>query len=105
MALAAERDAVAREYATDFQTTFDAGAPALRRAFAPGLPWSDAVVEAYLTPLAARPDPHIARQLGPEGAVRGQRPARGVVGARGAPTPTRQAAITPLELRPRDHRH
>src|SRR5213595_4304414 len=31
MALAAERDAVAREYATDFQTTFDAGAPALRR--------------------------------------------------------------------------
>src|SRR5439155_1585441 len=43
MALAAERDAIAREYATDFQTTFDAGAPVLRRGLAAGLSWNDAV--------------------------------------------------------------
>ncbi len=102
MALAAERDAVAREYATDFQTTFDAGAPALRRAFAVGLPWSDAVVETYLTLLAAWPDTHIARKLGPEEAVRLQRRARGVIDAGGVRTPTGQAAIAALDRELRD---
>ncbi|OLC02854.1 MAG: hypothetical protein AUH78_06500 [Gemmatimonadetes bacterium 13_1_40CM_4_69_8] len=105
MALAAERDAVAREYATDFQTTFDAGAPALRRAFAAGLPWSDAVVEAYLTLLAAWPDTHIARKLGPEEAVRVQRRARGVIDAGGVRTPTGQAAIAALDRELRDERN
>src|SRR5256886_6053383 len=41
MALAAERDAIAREYVTDFQTTFDAGAPVLRRGL--GAPASNVV--------------------------------------------------------------
>jgi len=105
MALAAERDAVAREYATDFQTTFDAGAPALRRAFAAGLPWSDAVVEAYLTLLAAWPDTHIARKLGPEEAVRVQRRARAVIDAGGVRTPPGRAAIATLDCELRDQRN
>src|SRR2546425_3959809 len=100
-----ERDAVAREYAPDFQTTFDAGAPALRRAFAAGLPRSDAVVEAYLTLLAAWPDTHIARKLGPEEAVRVQRRARGVIDAGGVRTPTGQAAIAALDRELRDERN
>ena len=105
MALAAERDGVAREYATDFQTTFDAGAPALRRALAAGLPWSDAVVEAYLTLLAAGPDSHIARKLGPEEAIRLQRRAGGVVDAGGVRTPTGRAAIAALDRELRNERN
>lgn len=65
MALAAKRDAVAREYATDFALTFETGVPALRAARAAGLSWSDAAVETYLVLLAAVPDTHIARKLGP----------------------------------------
>ncbi|HEY7637897.1 MAG TPA: triphosphoribosyl-dephospho-CoA synthase [Gemmatimonadales bacterium] len=64
MALAAERDAVAREYTTDFALTFETGVPALREARATGLSWSDAAVETYLVLLAAVPDTHIARKLG-----------------------------------------
>jgi triphosphoribosyl-dephospho-CoA synthase len=64
MALAAERDAVAREYVTDFALTFETGVPALRAARAAGLSWSDAAVDTYLVLLAAMPDTHIARKLG-----------------------------------------
>jgi len=64
MELAAERDSVAREYATGFATTFEIGAPALRAARSSGLGWSDATVETYLGILAALPDTHIARKLG-----------------------------------------
>ena len=64
MALAAERDAIAREYVTDFALTFEIGVPALRDARSEGLVWSDAVVEAYLALLDAAPDTHIARKLG-----------------------------------------
>jgi triphosphoribosyl-dephospho-CoA synthase len=49
MVLAVGRDAIAREYATDFRTTFEIGAPTLRRALADHLPWRDAVVEAAVT--------------------------------------------------------
>src|SRR5439155_1425891 len=45
MALARDRDAIAREYATDFETTFEIGAPGLRRALFDGLVWREAVVE------------------------------------------------------------
>jgi triphosphoribosyl-dephospho-CoA synthase len=64
MRLARERDAVAREYATGFATTFDIGAPVLKRARGDGLSWSDAIVETYVTLLAAQPDTLIARKLG-----------------------------------------
>ena len=50
MALAADRDAIAREYVTDFALTFEVGVPAIRRARQEGLTWTDASVEAYLTP-------------------------------------------------------
>ena len=105
MALAAERDAIAREYVTDFQTTFDAGAPVLRRGLAAGLSWSDAIVETYLTLLAAWPDSHIARKLGPEEAVRVQRRAREVIDAGGVRTPAGRAAIAALDRALRDERN
>jgi triphosphoribosyl-dephospho-CoA synthase len=64
MRLAADRDGIAREYATGFQVTFACGAPALARARRDGLPWDDAVVETFLTLLAANPDTHVARRGG-----------------------------------------
>jgi triphosphoribosyl-dephospho-CoA synthase len=64
MRLAADRDSIAREYATAFEATFEIGAPALLRARADRLPWNEAIVETFLTLLAARPDTHIARRGG-----------------------------------------
>jgi len=66
MALAAERDAVAREYTTGFAITFGTGVPVLRKARASGLGWEDATLEAYLTLLARQPDTLIGRKLGIE---------------------------------------
>ena len=57
MELAAEHDAVAREYVTDFAMTFEVGVPALAEARADGLPWTDATVEAYLGCSAPSPTP------------------------------------------------
>ena len=64
MGLAANRDAIAREYVTDFALTFETAIPALLAARREGLAWTDAVVETYLTLLEIGPDTHIARKLG-----------------------------------------
>jgi triphosphoribosyl-dephospho-CoA synthase len=64
MRLAAHRDTIASEYATGFEVTFGTAVPALERARRDGLPWDDAVVETFLTLLAAVPDTHIARRSG-----------------------------------------
>jgi len=64
MRLAANRDTIAGEYVSTFETTFERGVPALARARCDGLSWDDAVVETYLTLLSAAPDTHIARRGG-----------------------------------------
>jgi triphosphoribosyl-dephospho-CoA synthase len=69
MALAAERDTIAREYATDYDVTFGLAVPALRKARAGKCAWPDAVLDAYLRTLAEVPDSLIARKAGP-GAAR-----------------------------------
>jgi triphosphoribosyl-dephospho-CoA synthase len=66
MQLAANRDGIAREYATGYETTFMAGVPAVHAARRAGLTWNDTVVETFLTLLAARPDTHIVRRGGEE---------------------------------------
>lgn len=105
MRLAADRDVVAREYATDFHTTFDLGVPALHRALGARLPWSDAVVETYLTLLAAWPDTLIARKLGAEAAVDVQRRARAVCDAGGVRSSAGREAIAALDRHLRDARN
>jgi triphosphoribosyl-dephospho-CoA synthase len=94
MALAADRDSVAREYATGFAATFEIGAPAVREARARGLRWPDATVTAYLAMLAALPDTLIARKLGRAEAERISRRAAEV--RRGGP---RELAAFDAELR------
>ncbi len=105
MALAAERDGIAREYTTDFAATFETGAPALARARADGLSWDDAVVECYLALLAARPDTHIARKLGGALAVHVSESARAVVEAGGVRTPAGRDSIALLDRQLRDERN
>lgn len=102
MVLARDRDAIACEYATDFETTFAIGAPALRRARSDGLAWRDAIVEAYLTLLAASPDTHIARKLGADTALTVQRRARTVLDAGGIRTTAGRDATAALDRELRD---
>jgi triphosphoribosyl-dephospho-CoA synthase len=94
MTLAADRDGVAREYATGFSATFEIGAPALREARQRGIGWTDATVYAYLALLAALPDTLIARKLGRAEAERISRRAAEV--RRGGP---RELAAFDAELR------
>jgi triphosphoribosyl-dephospho-CoA synthase len=102
MAMAVERDAIAREYASDFRSTFELGAPALRAALADRLRWRDAVVEVYLTLLAAAPDTHIARKLGLPAAITVQQRGQSVVDAGGVRTAAGREAIAALDGELRD---
>lgn len=65
MSLAAARDAVARQYATAYEDVFLLGLPALSTALRrEGLPTEAAIIRAYLTLMAHRPDTLIARKRG-----------------------------------------
>jgi triphosphoribosyl-dephospho-CoA synthase len=101
MALAAERDSVAREYVTDFALTFDVAVPALLQTRAAGLGWTDAAVEAFLALLEAAPDSLIARKLGAEAAARVSARAREVraLGAGRTAEGRRGLALLDAELR------
>lgn len=105
MALAADRDAIAREYATGFATTFGIGIPALVCARAAGLAWPDAVVETYLVLLAAAPDTHVARKLGPAAAAEVSRQAAAVRDAGGVRTEAGRTALAAFDAALRDSRN
>jgi triphosphoribosyl-dephospho-CoA synthase len=105
MRLAADRDSIAGEYVTDFRATFDVGALALRAARRAGLDWNDAVVETYLTLLAACPDSHIARRAGRARADTVTREARAVLDAGGVRSATGRAAIAQFDSALRDSRN
>lgn len=102
MRLAAERDAIAREYVTDFALTFEVGVPALRAALDEGLSWADAAVDAYLRLLDATPDTHIGRKLGASEAEEVSVRAREVLKAGGARTPAGRTALAQLDADLRD---
>jgi triphosphoribosyl-dephospho-CoA synthase len=105
MTLAADRDSVAREYATDFQLTFEVGAPALRAARHAGLSWADATVEGYLELLSTRPDTHVARKLGFDEAARVSARAAEVRMAGGVRTPAGRDAVAAFDRELRDARN
>ncbi len=66
MQLAAERDLVARQYATDYYVVFEQGTPWLLEALNRGWSLTQAVVHTYLRLLAEYPDSLIARKGGDE---------------------------------------
>ncbi len=105
MALAADRDAVAREYVTDFALTFEVGVPAIRASRQEGLGWTEAAVEAYLTLLASSPDTHIARKLGQAEAQSVSRRAVEVRAAGGTRSAAGRKALTALDAELRDPRN
>ncbi len=105
MALAAERDTIAREYTSRFALTFEVGVPALAEARRRGLPWPDATVECFLALLSAAPDTHIARKLGRVEAERVAARAREVVAAGVAGSTARRAALASLDQELRDPRN
>lgn len=102
MALAADHDDVAREYATAFARTFTVGAPALEQARTAGLEWSDSIVECYLALLADSPDTLIARKLGPDAASKVRSQAIEVRGAGGMRTAAGRRAVASFDLELRD---
>jgi len=67
MRAAADRDRIARQYASDYADVFEVGVPALRSQLAhggalAGLPW--ATVACYLALLSRFPDTHVVRKFG-----------------------------------------
>jgi triphosphoribosyl-dephospho-CoA synthase len=105
MRLAADRDAIAREYATAFDRTFGTGAPALEEARRAGLSWDDAIVETFLTLLAAGLDTHIVRRSGAELAARVSDQAREALGAGGVRSAAGRRSIEEMDRALRDARH
>jgi triphosphoribosyl-dephospho-CoA synthase len=105
MQLAADRDGIAREYATAFEVTFGTGAPALDRARRDGLRWNDAVVETFLTLLAARPDTHVMRRGGAALAEEASRLASAALAAGGVRSPDGRRAVDDMDRALRDARH
>lgn len=97
MRLAADRDGIAREYATAFEVTFDIGAPALEHARRDGLSWEDAVVETFLTLLARTPDTHVARRHGAARAADVTQHARTALAAGGVRSAAGRLAIAEMD--------
>jgi triphosphoribosyl-dephospho-CoA synthase len=64
MALAAERDSIAREHANGFQEVLSEALPELRRSLRAGRPLETAIIATYLKVLACHPDSLIARKCG-----------------------------------------
>lgn len=105
MRLAADRDGIAREYATAFELTFGTGAPTLDKARAAGLTWDEAIVETFLTLLAAGLDTHIARRAGTGAAAAVTERARAALAAGGVRSADGRRAIDELDRALRDARN
>ncbi|HEX5271531.1 MAG TPA: triphosphoribosyl-dephospho-CoA synthase, partial [Gemmataceae bacterium] len=79
MALAADRDLVARQYANGFREVFDDGVPALVRGLETTACLEGAIIFCHLSLMAAHPDSLIARKRGPADAEEASRRARAVL--------------------------
>lgn len=86
MRAAADRDSIAREYATDFEITFTIGVPALTGYLQEFGDPEASVVQTYLTLLSRVPDSLIARKCGASDAVRVSREAEKILSVGGVST-------------------
>ena len=92
MALAADRDLIARQYATDFADVFDLGVPALLDGFRQLGRVELAIQHCQLAWLAHHPDSLVLRKRGPAVAAEAGRRARGVLGRGGLASTEGRAA-------------
>ncbi len=81
MALAAERDLIARQYVNGFREVLDEGVPMLMNGIETWGTLEDAIVGTHLELLARHPDSLIARKCGPAVAAEASRRARAVLDA------------------------
>ncbi len=81
MALAVDRDLVARQYATGFQEVLQEVLPMIRAALQAGHLLETAIIAAFLGTLARHPDSLIVRKAGPEAARSASRQAAEVLQA------------------------
>ena len=102
MVLAAGRDAIASEYATDFAITFDIAAPALTAALDARLQWPVAAVETSLTILAHHRDTLIERKLGRAAADAVSRGAAEILASGGVRTADGRKQLEAFDLGLRD---
>ena len=105
MRLAAARDAVAREYATIYETTFEVGAPAVVKARSDGLTWDQAVTETFLQLLSLNADSHITRRAGLSTACKVSQQARRVIEEGGIRTSSGREALRKMDAELRDSRN
>ncbi len=99
MALAARRDAIAREYATGFSTTLSCSLPSLIRLRSRRVPLRRAIAQVFLELLAERPDTLIARRHGAAAARAVRRDARQVLSAGGFLSARGRTMATALDRR------
>jgi triphosphoribosyl-dephospho-CoA synthase len=97
MALAADRDLVARQYANDFADLFELGVPALLDGLERFGRVEPAVQHCQLAWLAAHPDSLIARKRGPDVAAEASRRARAVLDLGGVGTAAARAAYADFD--------
>lgn len=81
MRLAADRDLIARQYATAFADVFEIGLPSLHDALSVGRPLEMAIIASHLQLMSTCPDTLIARKLGPDAAAESARRAASVLEA------------------------
>lgn len=105
MELARDRDAVAREYVTGFEITFETGLPALREARSLGADLSLAVVQTFLVVLSRVPDTLISRKRGSEIAFRISRQAGEILSLGGVFTSEGRKALAEMDASLRDEAH
>jgi triphosphoribosyl-dephospho-CoA synthase len=105
MALAQDRDAVAREYVSSYAITFETGLPALKEAMSRGGDFSKAIVQTFLTILKHVPDTLVARKRGLDMAMQVSRQADHVLKMGGVFTPEGQAALGEMDRSLRDENH
>lgn len=105
MGEASDRDAVAREYATNYQITFEIGRPSLTDVWSGGGTLSDAIVHTALTILARVPDTLIARKQGFDRAEQVSEHAQAVLDTGGVFSEPGREAIKGFDAALRDDRH
>ena len=105
MELAQDRDALASEYVTGFELTFDVGYATLLRLWGVGCRLSDSIVQTFLTILARAPDSLIARKNGPAAAERVSWLAQSVLKDGGVFSEKGLEELDRLDLALRDERH
>jgi triphosphoribosyl-dephospho-CoA synthase len=97
MTLAQGRDAIAREYVTDFAITFETGLPAIESGWKVSKNLPMTIVQGYLTLLAKVPDTLIARKRGLETAQKVSQQAANILKIGGAFSEAGSQALKELD--------